>query len=47
MTTKGPTKVITDLCVMEPDPETRELTVTAPYPGSHARGGLRRNAAGR
>ena len=31
--TKGPTKVITDLCVMEPDPETRELTVTALHPG--------------
>jgi glutaconate CoA-transferase subunit B len=30
--TKGPTKVITDLCLMEPDPETRELTVTALYP---------------
>ena len=25
--TKGPTKVITDLCLMEPDPDTRELTV--------------------
>jgi glutaconate CoA-transferase, subunit B len=31
--TKGPTKVITDLCLMEPDPDTRELTVTALYPG--------------
>jgi glutaconate CoA-transferase subunit B len=31
--TKGPTKVITDLCLMEPDPETRELTVTELYPG--------------
>ena len=31
--TKGPTKVITDLCVLEPDPETRELTVMALYPG--------------
>jgi glutaconate CoA-transferase, subunit B len=30
--TKGPTKVITDLCVFEPDPETRELTVTTLYP---------------
>jgi glutaconate CoA-transferase subunit B len=30
--TKGPTKVITDLCVFEPDPETRELTVTSLYP---------------
>jgi glutaconate CoA-transferase, subunit B len=33
VTTKGPTKVITDLCVMEPDPETKELTVTALHPG--------------
>jgi glutaconate CoA-transferase subunit B len=31
--TKGPTKVITDLCVMEPDPATKELTVTALHPG--------------
>jgi glutaconate CoA-transferase, subunit B len=28
----GPTRVITDLCLFEPDPETRELTVTALYP---------------
>jgi glutaconate CoA-transferase subunit B len=33
VTTKGPTKVITDLCLMEPDPQTKELTVTALYPG--------------
>jgi glutaconate CoA-transferase subunit B len=25
--TKGPTRVITDLCIMEPDPVTKELTV--------------------
>ena len=31
--TKGPTRVITDLCVMEPDPETKELTVTSLFPG--------------
>jgi glutaconate CoA-transferase subunit B len=31
--TKGPTRVITDLCVMEPDPQTRELAVVAIYPG--------------
>ena len=31
--TKGPTKIITDRCLMEPDPVTRELTVTALYPG--------------
>jgi glutaconate CoA-transferase, subunit B len=33
ITTKGPTRVITDLCEMEPDDETRELTVAALYPG--------------
>ncbi len=32
--TRGPTRVITDLCVMEPDPETRELTVTSLHPGA-------------
>ncbi|MBV9243380.1 MAG: CoA-transferase subunit beta [Methylobacteriaceae bacterium] len=31
--TKGPTRVITDLCVLEPDPQTRELTVTFLHPG--------------
>lgn len=30
---KGPTKVVTDLCVMEPDPATRELTVTFLHQG--------------
>jgi glutaconate CoA-transferase subunit B len=30
--TKGPTKVITDLCVLEPDPATRELTVVTLHP---------------
>lgn len=33
LTTKGPTQVITDLCVMQPDPETAELTVTSLHPG--------------
>ena len=33
VTTKGPTRVITDLCLMEPDAETKELTVTAMHPG--------------
>jgi glutaconate CoA-transferase subunit B len=33
VTTKGPTKVITDLCVLEPDPETKELTVVSIHPG--------------
>ncbi|MDJ1159159.1 CoA-transferase subunit beta [Chelatococcus sp. SYSU_G07232] len=31
--TRGPTKVITDLCVMEPDPVTKELTVVSIHPG--------------
>ena len=33
LTTKGPTKLITDLCVLEPDPETREMTVVSLHPG--------------
>ena len=32
LATKGPTKVITDLCVLEPDPETNELVVTSVHP---------------
>ena len=31
--TKGPTKLITDLCVMEPDPVTKEMTVVSIHPG--------------
>ena len=31
--TKGPTKLITDLCVLEPDPETKEMTVVSIHPG--------------
>jgi glutaconate CoA-transferase subunit B len=31
--TNGPTLVVTDLCVMRPDPKTRELTVTSIHPG--------------
>lgn len=30
--TRGPTRVITDLCVLEPDPVTRELTVSSIHP---------------
>jgi glutaconate CoA-transferase subunit B len=30
---KGPTAVITDLCIMEPDAVTRELTVVSIHPG--------------
>ena len=32
-TTMGPTKLITDLCVMEPDPASKEMTVVATHPG--------------
>jgi len=30
---KGPTRLITDLCLFEPDPETREMTVVSIHPG--------------
>jgi len=33
VTTKGPTRLITDLCIMEPDPVTREMTVVSIHPG--------------
>ncbi|MEM7025899.1 MAG: CoA-transferase subunit beta [Pseudomonadota bacterium] len=33
VTTKGPTKIMTDLCVMEPDTETKEFVVTSIHPG--------------
>lgn len=31
--TRGPTRVLTDLCVLEPDPVTREMIVTSIHPG--------------
>jgi glutaconate CoA-transferase, subunit B len=31
--TKGPTKLITDLAVFEPDPQTKEMTVVSIHPG--------------
>ena len=31
--TKGPTRIMTDLCVMEPDPVSKELTVVSLHPG--------------
>ncbi len=34
LTTRGPTRVITDLCVLEPDPETRELVVVSLHSGT-------------
>jgi glutaconate CoA-transferase subunit B len=33
LTTKGPTQLITDMCVMQPDPITREMCVTSIHPG--------------
>jgi glutaconate CoA-transferase subunit B len=33
LTTRGPTRVMTDLCVLEPDPATHELWVTSLHPG--------------
>ncbi len=33
LATRGPTRVVTDLCIMEPDPETCELTVVSLHPG--------------
>jgi glutaconate CoA-transferase subunit B len=37
ITTAGPVLVITDLCVMEPDPESHELGVTSIHPGTDVR----------
>ena len=34
LTTEGPVRVITDLCVMTPDLETKELVVTSLHPGA-------------
>src|SRR5688572_29417008 len=31
--TKGPTRLITDLCIFEPDPQSKEMTVTSIHPG--------------
>jgi glutaconate CoA-transferase subunit B len=33
VTTKGPTRLVTDLCVFEPDPDTKEMIVTSIHPG--------------
>lgn len=33
LSTHGPTLVITDLCIMQPDPATKELTVVSLHPG--------------
>jgi glutaconate CoA-transferase subunit B len=31
--TKGPTRLVTDLCIFEPDPQSKEMTVTSIHPG--------------
>ncbi len=31
--TKGPTKLVTDLCVFEPDPDSKEMTLVSLHPG--------------
>ena len=31
--TRGPTRIMTDLCVLEPDPETKEFGVVSVHPG--------------
>ena len=33
ITTKGPTRLITDLAMWKPDPETKEFTVVSLHPG--------------
>ena len=33
LTTRGPTRVVTDPCVIEPDPVSSELAVTVLHPG--------------
>src|SRR5215468_3537363 len=33
LATKGPTKLITDLCIFEPDPASKEMIVTSIHPG--------------
>jgi glutaconate CoA-transferase subunit B len=33
VTTKGPTLLVTDLCIMRPDPNTNEMIVTSMHPG--------------
>ena len=35
--TKGPTRLITDLCIFEPDEVSREMTVTSIHPGASRR----------
>lgn len=35
--TRGPIRLVTDLCIMEPDLETKEFTVTSIHPGTSRR----------
>ena len=34
ISTSGPTLLVTDLCIMRPEPETNEMTVTSLHPGA-------------
>ena len=43
---RGPTRVITDLGVLEPDPETKELVLTALHAGRLGRGGAGADGVG-
>ena len=38
VTSKGPTRLITDLCIFEPDPQTQEMTVVSIHPGATREG---------
>jgi glutaconate CoA-transferase subunit B len=42
--TKGPTLLVTDLCIMRPDAETSEMVVSSLHPGT-TRDQIRRNTA--
>jgi glutaconate CoA-transferase subunit B len=42
--TKGPSLLVTDLCIMRPDPETSEMVVTSLHPGT-TRDQIRQNTA--
>ena len=33
LNTRGPTKLVTDFCVLEPDPDSKEMTVVSIHPG--------------
>ena len=45
--TEGPMLVVTDLCTMTPDAETKEFEVVSLHPGRHPRAGTREYRLGR